>query len=92
MKKQNQNIISKKGSVSDDIEKLKLRREDRKIKNNEERNSEKKIEDNGKACDAYYENLMKKKKIAFNIEPEKVNFLPNYINLLFCITRIRIII
>ena len=71
MKKQAQN--AKKGSVSEDMEKLKQRREERKIKNNEDKNFEKKNEDTGKACDAYYENLMKKKKIAFNIEPERVN-------------------
>lgn len=71
MKKQLQN--AKRGSVSEDIERLKQRREDRKMKNNEDKNSEKRVEDTGKACDAYYENLMKKKKIAFNIEPERVN-------------------
>jgi len=71
MKKLVQN--AKRGSVSEDIEKLKQRREERKIKNNEDKISEKRVEDTGKACDAYYENLMKKKKIAFNIEPERVN-------------------
>jgi len=70
MKKQNQ-IIGKRGSANDDLEKLKLRRDERKGKNNDDR-CERKNEDNGKACDAYYENLIKKKKIAFNIEPDRV--------------------
>lgn len=72
MRKQVQN--AKRGSVSEDIEKLKQRREERKMKNNEDKNSEKRVEDTGKACDSYYENLMKKKKIAFNIEPDRVNY------------------
>jgi hypothetical protein len=75
MKKQVQS--AKRGSVTEEIERLKQRREDRKIKNNEDKNSEKKNEDTGKACDAHYENLMKKKKIAFNIEPERVNKIKN---------------
>jgi len=63
----------KKGSITEDIEKLKQRREERKNKNCEDKkNQDKKDENNGKACDAFYENLIKKKKIAFNIEPETV--------------------
>lgn len=63
----------KKGSITEEIEKLKQRREERKNKNFEDKkNQDKKDDNNGKACDAYYENLMKKKKIAFNIEPEQV--------------------
>lgn len=75
MKKQVQN--AKRSSVSEDIERLKQRREDRKTKNNEDKISEKKSEDNGKACDAYYEKLMKKKKDAFNVEPDRVKILEN---------------
>ncbi len=64
----------KKGSITEEIEKLKQRREERKNKNFEDKKiQDKKDDNNGKACDAFYENLMKKKKIAFNIEPEPVN-------------------
>ena len=71
MKKPQQ--VDKKGSITEEIEKLKQRREERKNKNFEDKkNQDKKDDNNGKACDAYYENLMKKKKIAFNIEPESV--------------------
>ena len=63
----------KKGSITEEIEKLKQRREDRKNKNFEEKkNHEKKDENNGKACDEDYEKLIKKKRIAFNIQPEQV--------------------
>ncbi len=63
----------KKGSITEEIEKLKQRREERKNKNFEDKkNLDKKDDNNGKACDAYYENLMKKKKIAFNVEPDPV--------------------
>ncbi len=60
----------KKGSITEELEKLKQRREDRKNKNTED----KKTKDNneGEKCDTVYENLIKKKKIAFNQEPEKV--------------------
>ena len=71
MKKQIQNV-AKKGSVTEEIERLKLRREERKIKNNEEKKVDKKDEVNLKACDADYEKLINKKKIAFNIEPDRV--------------------
>lgn len=69
MRKQGQNQ-GKKIMVLDDMERMKIRKEEKK-KNYEER-SERKNDDNGKAYDAYYENLMKKKKLAFNIEPERV--------------------
>jgi len=85
IKKQNPNVV-KRSSVTEEIDKLKQRREERKIKNIEEKIVDKKNEDNGKACDAYYENLMKKKKIAFNIEPERVisikTLLNQYLNFL----------
>jgi hypothetical protein len=64
---------SKKGSIQDDIEKLKQRREDRKNKNNEEKKSNQQYSE-GKCCDAEYESQMKKKKILFNQEPDNVNF------------------
>lgn len=64
---------SKKTSVTEEIEKLKHRREERKQKIMEDKKiQEKKDDNNGKACDGFYENLMRKKKIAFNIEPEHV--------------------
>lgn len=68
---------SKKASITEEIEKLKQRREDRKNKNMEDKKNHDKKEDNsGKACDAFYENLIKKKKMALNIEPEQViNYL-----------------
>ncbi len=69
MRKQSHNV-GKKLLVLDDMERMKIRREERK-KNTEDK-SERKNEDNGKACDAYYENLMKKKKLAFNVEPDRV--------------------
>jgi hypothetical protein len=61
----------KKGSITEEIEKLKQRREDRKNKNNV--NEEKKTShvDNGK-CDEEYEKLIKKKKMIFNQKPENV--------------------
>lgn len=71
MKKPTQNI-AKKNSVTDEIEKLKQRREERKNKNYDEKKNDKKEDNNGKACDSDYENLIKKKKIAFNVEPENV--------------------
>jgi hypothetical protein len=61
---------ARKGTITDDIEKLKQRRDDRKNKNVEE----KKTVDNGK-CDAEYENLIRKKKIAFNQKPELVKLI-----------------
>ena len=72
----------KKGSITEELEILKQRREERKTKNQEDKKGEKKNDNNGKACDAHYENLMKKKKIAFNVEPEPVSFLlKKYLNL-----------
>lgn len=66
-------LTDKKGSITEEIEKLKQRREERKNKNFEDKkNQDKKDDNNGKACDSHYENLMKKKKIAFNIEPDQV--------------------
>jgi hypothetical protein len=59
------NPNSKKGGIAEEIEKLKQRREERKNKNVEG-------ESNSKQCDAGYENLMKKKKVQLNIEPENV--------------------
>lgn len=80
MKKLNQ-LGGKKNSIVEDMEKLKQRREDRKIKNEDDKKNEKKDDNNGKACDAYYENLIKKKKIAFNIEPENVFFFYFFTNI-----------
>ncbi len=60
----------KKGSITEELEKLKQRREDRKNKNIEDKKPKDQTE--GEKCDAVYENLIKKKKIAFNQEPEKV--------------------
>jgi hypothetical protein len=62
---------AKRGTVTEEIEKLKQRRDDRKDK---KVNEEKKTADNGK-CDAEYENLIKKKKIVFNQKPEQVSLL-----------------
>lgn len=58
--------MGKKSGVAEDIERLKQRREDRKNKNNNDG------VDGGNKSDAQYENLMKKKKIQFNQEPENV--------------------
>jgi hypothetical protein len=67
MKKAQQ--TEKKKSITEEIEKLKQRRGKRKNKNFEDKkNQDKNDYNNGKACDAYYENFMKKKKIAFNLE------------------------
>lgn len=69
MKRQSQ-IPKKAINVLEDVEKLKQRREERKIKNNEEKKEEK---NSGKFLDTDYENLMKKKKTDFNIPAAKVN-------------------
>lgn len=60
----------KKGSITEELEKLKQRREDRKNKNNEDKKPKESNE--AEKCDLIYENLIKKKKITFNQEPEKV--------------------
>ncbi len=64
----------KKASITEEIEKLKQRREDRKnkITSNDDKKEDK--FDGIKLCDAYYENLMKKKKIQFSGEPESVRY------------------
>jgi hypothetical protein len=65
----------KKGSITEELEILKQRREERKTKNQEDKDKKadkKNDNNNGKACDAHYENLMKKKKIAFNVQPDQV--------------------
>lgn len=59
---------AKKSSVTDDIERLKQRREDRKNKNEDKKTDH----SNGKAVDADYENLMKKRKKTLNIQPDEV--------------------
>ncbi len=51
----------KKGSITEELEILKQRREERKTKNQEDKKGEKN-ENNGKPFDSLYENLMKKKK------------------------------
>jgi hypothetical protein len=79
MRKQSQNQ-GKKVLMLDDMERMKIRREERKKTQDEK--SERKNDDNGKACDAYYENLLKKKKLAFNIEPNRVFII---INLISCL-------
>ena len=68
------NIPSKKGGIAEEIEKLKQRREDRKNKGGNGNNEENSKNQNGKSCDADYENMIRKKKIQFNQEPENVNF------------------
>jgi hypothetical protein len=60
---------AKRGTISEEIEKLKQRRDDRKHKAGEEKKTDQ--VNNGK-CDAEYENLIKKKKIVFNQKPENV--------------------
>jgi hypothetical protein len=60
----------KRGTITEEIEKLKQRREDRKIKGTEEKKSDR--VDNGK-CDHEYETLIRKKKQVFNQEPEQVS-------------------
>jgi hypothetical protein len=67
------NPMMKKGSIADDIERLKQRREDRKNKGNSENPKGNEKVESGK-CDSEYENLMRKKKIQFNQEPENVLF------------------
>jgi hypothetical protein len=52
------NSGNKKPTVSDEIDRLRQRRDDRK--NNENK------QDSGKVCDSDYENLIKKKKFAVN--------------------------
>lgn len=76
------NSVMKKGSITDDIEKLKQRRDDRKHKNysNDGKGGNPQNEIN-KACDADYEKLMKKKKIEFDQEPNEV--IPQFNNSLF---------
>jgi len=69
------NSVPKKGGIAEEIEKLKQRREDRKNKGNDDNSSNIKDsakQNNGKVCDAEYENLIRKKKIQFNQEPENV--------------------
>ena len=60
----------KKGSITEELGKLKQRREDRKNKNNEDKKGNQ-IYEGGK-CDIEYENLIRKKKILFNQESENV--------------------
>jgi hypothetical protein len=60
----------KKGSITEEIEKLKQRREDRKNKGTGEEKKTSQV-DNGK-CDAEYENMIKKKKQVFNFKPDMV--------------------
>ncbi len=68
--KKNQN--SKKVGIAEEIDILKQRQYDRKNKRpNENQKGSEKLE-NGKGCDAEYENLIRKKKIQFNQEPEGV--------------------
>ncbi len=68
----NQNQI-KKGGIAEEIEKLKQRREERKNKGGQNDDGGKNT--NSKSCDAEYENLMRKKKIQFNQEPENVKII-----------------
>lgn len=74
MNKDKKSAVSKKGSITDDMEKLKQRREDRKQKNFGGNNDNKggNVPQEFKACDADYEKLMKKKKIEFDQEPNQV--------------------
>jgi hypothetical protein len=70
-----QSYLQKKPiNVLEDVEKLKQRREERKIKNNEEKKEDKENNSKhlGKYIDTDYENLMKRKKTEFNIQPTKV--------------------
>jgi hypothetical protein len=62
---------AKKGTITEEIEKLKQRRDDRKHKKDTTEEKKSNQVDNGK-CDAEYENLIKKKKHVFNQKPENV--------------------
>lgn len=64
--------LKKPTTVTEEIEKLKQRREERKNKNSD--NNDKKVDQqqDGLKCDAAYENLIRKKKIAFNQESDPV--------------------
>jgi hypothetical protein len=73
MKRQS-HLQKKPINVLEDVEKLKQRREERKIKNNEEKKEDKENNQkySGKYIDTEYENLMKRRKIEFNMQPTKV--------------------
>jgi hypothetical protein len=61
----------KRSTITEEIEKLKQRREDRKHKKDVTEEKKTSQVDNGK-CDAEYENLIKKKKQVFKQKPESV--------------------
>ena len=66
-------VPGKKLGIADEIDKLNQRREDRKNKGpNDDRKGSEKV-DNGKLCDAEYENMIRKKKLSYHTDPENVN-------------------
>lgn len=71
MKKLYSQANNKKGGIADEIEKLKQRREERKNKEDFKKGNGG-VNENSKSSDTEFENLMKKKKLQLNLEPEKV--------------------
>lgn len=68
------NSVQKKGSIADDMERLKQRRDDRKVKNssNDPKSGNVQAQESLKTVDPEYEKLIKKKKIVFDQEPDSV--------------------
>jgi hypothetical protein len=71
------NTGNKKANITEDMERLKQRREERKNKNfsNDPKSDNAQISNSVKLVDPEYEKQIKKKKIAFDQEPEQVNKL-----------------
>ena len=65
------NTGNKKTSITEDMERLKQRRDDRKSKN-EPKSENSQIINSIKLVDPEYEKLIKKKKIAFNQDSDQV--------------------
>jgi hypothetical protein len=65
---------AKRGTITEEIDKLKQRREDRKTKKDEVE-EKKSNQVDGSKFDAEYLNLIKKKKLIFNQKPDPVSQL-----------------
>ena len=78
------NVAQGKKSITDDIEKLRQRREDRKIKEDRKGQVGNPGQESNKTMDIEYEKMiLKKKNEIFQKEPKYVKFLQILINFLF---------
>ena len=78
------NVAQGKKSITDDIEKLRQRREDRKIKEDRKGQVGNPGQESNKTMDLEYEKMiLKKKNEIFQKEPKYVKFLQILINFLF---------